>query len=267
MRIYLSSFTENAFYAYTEKFPEDKLNILISYGLRKSYYSNFIKQHRSRINSLILDSGAFTLNSAKSEALKKKISLEGYIAYCKRFGHAFDFYFMFDKNFTNDGLMENFECQRKMENEGLTPVPVVHNYTGEDTSYFIQRGYELIALGFSESKDKTQENIGKLSYQIHNAGRKVHVLGISAYDKLAEYPIAYSDSSSWGQNRIYACIPFWNENNPGTDKTDFIYFKDRVKTKDRKHWYDEYKDKDLLKEYLSSTFGYSYFDLLVRGLY
>lgn len=93
MNIYLSSFTVKHLDMFMERFPDAKLNVLLSYGLKNKNMFRFIKQYRSRINSLILDSGAFTLNMAKNKSTRNKIDFMGYRDFLKRFAKDFDFVF------------------------------------------------------------------------------------------------------------------------------------------------------------------------------
>ena len=263
MRIYLSSFTEQALFEYVKIFPSSKLNILISYGLRNASYKTFIENNERNINSLILDSGTYTLNFAKDLALRQKINFSGFCAFIEQFENSFDYIFNFDKYFDDNGMMRNMYYQEKLEELGYKNiVPVVHNYSGEDLDYLIHKGYKLIALGYS--KEKNQKNIVKLANKAYSNKVKVHVLGVSSYKKLANAPIAYCDSSSWVHYSLNGVLNYWNPKKDSSDKTDSLHFAhDGTRNPNWKgYYYSDYLYLEDLKKYLDETFGYDYHDLL-----
>jgi len=261
MRIYLSAFSERSLISYLNYFNKTKLNILISFALRQSHYYSLIKNYKSNINSLILDSGAYTKNNAQSELLKKSITFEGYKEFCKIFRNDFDFAFNFDVNFNQDGFSDNLYYLKQLEQEGLNPVPVLHDYINTEAKYYIEKGYPITALGFSEDKKKIY--FKPIIEEFHKANKKIHLLGKSNFDDLYDAPVAYSDSSSWAQNQRFACISFWCKSKPGRNKSETIHFRDmdvaRIK---RSNWYDDYKYRDDLEEYLDDSFGFKYYDLM-----
>ena len=262
MRIYLSSFTESALLAYVDRFENAKLNILISYAFRNKHYNSFIKKYNKNINSLILDSGAYTMNNAKSEKLRDSISFDGYKSFCRHLGHEFDFAFNFDADFSSDGFTDNYYYLEELEKEGLNPVPVLHDYTGTEADFYAQGERKLIALGYSENKKKIY--FKPMVEKLHKYSKQVHLLGKSGFDALYDLPIAYSDSSSWAQNQRFSCICFWRKSKISSEnKTETIYFKDSdIARVQRKNWYDEYKYREELETYLKETFDYNYYDLL-----
>lgn len=261
MRIYLSSFTEKALVSYLELFKDAKLNILISFALRRGDYYKLIKKYKNNINSLILDSGAYTINNAMSQKLCQKSDFSGYKEYCKAFDGMFDFVFNFDVDFTPNGFGVNLSYLNKLENDGILAVPVVHDYLGREADFYAKEHYEIVALGFSD--DKKKENIDPIVQRLHVANKKVHLLGVSNYIFLYDLPVAYCDSSSWGQNQRYACISYWCVSKPGLNKTETIHMKVfDVAPVPRKNWYDDYKYRNDLENYLKINFDYNYYDLL-----
>ena len=74
MKIYLSSLNTNSLEAYLEIFPDAKLNVLVSYGLRNKSVDAFLHEYASNINSIILDSGTYTMNWIASEDKEWAIS-------------------------------------------------------------------------------------------------------------------------------------------------------------------------------------------------
>lgn len=261
MRIYLSAFSERSLVSYLNYFKDAKINILISYALRQSHYYNLIKNYKDNINSLILDSGAYTKNKAKSEALKKSITFGGYKEFCKIFREDFDFAFNYDVNFDKDGFADNLYYLNQLRIEGLDPVPVVHDYINTESDYYLAGEFPITALGFSEDKKKTY--FKPIIEKFNNAGKKVHLLGKSNYDDLYDIPIAYCDSSSWAQNQRFACISYWCKSKSANNKAETIHFRDMDVAKiKRKNWYDDYIYRDDLEEYLNENFGFRYYDLV-----
>ena len=234
MNLYLSSFTIEALTEYNLLFPDEKLNVLLSYAYRNGNYYHFLNTHRDKINSLILDSGTYTKNKSTNIGLTESIRFEGYKAYLKSFDCAYDYYFNYDRNFSPEGVFENLYYQTRLQDCGHFPVPVVHDYNRSELYFYLYNerySSETIALGFAKDKLK---NIERLSWEIYDCGKKVHVLGVSSYNKLKETPIAYTDSSSWMQYSNYGQIRFWNENkrfrgnklSSDPDFTDTINFLD-----------------------------------------
>ena len=264
MNLYLSSFTTQHLVEYTRLFPDEKLNILVSYGLRNQNIADFISEHEDKINSLILDSGTFTMNFAQQEVTRKKIDFEGYRAFLKTIGHRFDYAFNFDSNFADHGQDDNDRYMRILQDDGLNVVPVVHSYSEREVKHYLKEGHTIIALGYSEGK-KTEANIKKLSQMIHDNGAKVHVLGISTWKKLAHTPVAYCDSSSWMQYGRFGIIQYWNEDKivpADSDKTDSIHFKDSLDSKSAKHQFHDYAHGKQLYKWIKDEFGWDYYELM-----
>lgn len=258
MNLYLSSFTTKQLEAFIQLFPGIKLNILVSYGLRNKSIADFLFKYQGNINSLILDSGTFTMNFAQQKATRERIDFNGYRAYLRELGHLFDFVFNFDSEFDEYGQAQNDRHMNILLDDGHPVVPVVHTYKDKEVEHYLKQGHPIIALGYS--KDKTKANIERCCKLIHDGGAKTHVLGVSTWGKLAHTPVAYCDSSSWIQHSIYGCIQFWNENRvagSNGDKTDTFRFLDtKVPKKTDKPFYHEYKHQEVFDTWLKDTFGW-----------
>ncbi|MFP3867755.1 MAG: hypothetical protein ACLFUU_06300 [Desulfobacteraceae bacterium] len=146
MRIYLADINLEMVLAYHKRFPERKLNVLRSFAGINRDDRELGVTHRDKLNSLILDSGTFTINMAQQKP-KLNLNLDTYQSYLLSFGQHYDFYFNFDVDFTQHGFQTNLECQRQLETAGLQPVPVIHDIYGAEVEYFIAQGYELVAIG------------------------------------------------------------------------------------------------------------------------
>jgi len=267
IKIFLSSFTFKILLAYKAIFPKAEMNVLLSFGTRSQDYIDMIFTYRHMINSLICDSGAFTKNFANAMTAAK-ISLDGFIAFGKQplIQKAFDFIFNYDENFNLDGFETNLRNMLKMKNANFNSVPVVHDYLGvvfDEIEYFVNKGYPLIALGYSKHKMVDgKENIKQAVSKIVKGKSRVHLLGISSYDILAENPIHYSDSSSWAQEGLYGCTIWWNPCKQGENKTDRIRFLDRENSHKRHtHHIGNYEYIDEFQRYLKDQLGMTLLDL------
>lgn len=262
MKIYLSSIQTKVIDRYLELFPEAKLNVLISFAYKNNTFPEYYGRLKPHISSLILDSGAFTLNNLK-ENQKTKVTIESYKDYVKAFGPKYDYVFSFDRHFHKEGLNENLVYHERLRGVHPRIVPVIHDFFGEDADCYINMPDPIVSVGFSEDK-KRPENVAWITRKLHDAGKVVHALGISNYSRLATNPIALCDSSSWTQPGQYNKLQIWLESNPGEDKTEIIYFEDHAQTSsknDAKLVYTNHKKKDEIVNHLENI-GLNYEDLL-----
>ncbi|BAH76708.1 hypothetical protein [Solidesulfovibrio magneticus] len=260
MRIYLSGFGVKELEEYTRCVPQAKLNILLSYSGKDPDYKKFLEDKHDNINSVILDSGAFTANFSITPG-DLPFSFEGYKAFCVRYKGSYDFAFNYDIDFEKESLSTNYNFLEILKDAGIPVVPVVHDYTGGEVDLYIKQKYQIISAGYSKN-EKNKENIKNIAIKIYNAGCKAHALGVSSYDWCADAPIHYSDSSSWSKYPAYGFIPFWNPSVADENKTHVIKFNDRINSKRALHNYDNYGYRSELEEYLNKRLGYKYIDLL-----
>jgi len=267
IKIFLSSFTLRVLLAYKNLYQKAEMNVLLSYGTRSQDYYDMIFTFHHLINSLICDSGAFTKNFANAMTAAK-ISLEGFISFFKQpqIQKKFDIIMNYDEIFEMNGFETNLRNMWKIEDKKIPCAPVIHDYLGvvfDEIGYFLEKEYPLIALGYSEHKMVDgKNNIQYAVNRIVNAGSKVHLLGISSYDILAENPIHYCDSSSWAQEGIFGCIIWWNPNKPGENKTDRIRFLDRENSHLRHTRHiGNYEYVEEFQNYLKDQLGMKLLDL------
>lgn len=259
MRIYLSGFSTRELEEYVRCIPQAKLNILLSYGLKTGDYRNFLDKNHKNIDSLILDSGAFTANFTKNKE-NLKFTFEGYKSFCLKYKDRYDFAFNYDIDFDKNNFSTNYMYLKRLREEGINVVPVIHDYTEEESDIYIKDNYEIIAIGYSDT-EKNEENIRLVSNKLYSNGRKVHALGVSSYSWLANSPIHFADSSSWAKYPAYGFMPFWNLSLPDDDKTHKLKFEDYTNSKLTKYQYNKYQYKHDLEKYLKERFGYEYIDL------
>jgi len=259
MIIYLSGLDIKVLLEYLKLFPGSKLYGLRSFGRPSGEHYLFYKKYRDILGGLVLDSGVFTLVHTLHHNYTV-ITLSGYISYVLEFGKYFDFYFNFDDDFSSGGFDNNWSNQLKMEEAGLHPVPVLHDITGPEADFYIDKGYKIVAIGSQQSM-----NLGKLTpvvEKLHDAGIKVHLFGVTKYNFLSSLPIYSCDSSTWTQAGDRGYILYWNSQKRGADKTDKICLPDYKDEHRGSVYFNDYEYKDELKKYLETNFGISYLKLL-----
>ena len=225
MKLYQASLNLRVLKKHYELFPDKMLNVLRSFGVLKNENFGFMETHRSKIDSLVLDSGTWPLNNTESSS--SSVSLEGYMSYLSNFHRYFDYYFNFDSDHSIDGFETNINNQIELEEAGLNPVPVIHDIYGEEVDCYIDNGYTMVAIGSSQvnSPDDIESVVDKL----YAAGIKIHLFGRSSYRFLAPYPLYSCDSTTWALTGGYGYMHYWNPNKKSNDKTDKIYLEEKEK--------------------------------------
>lgn len=262
IKIYLSSFNFEVLKAYKSINNSAEMNILLSYGTTSNDYYDMIVRSKGMINSLILDSGAFSLNNIEGST-GKPIDIDGFIEYCKTFKEKFDFIFNFDEDFSLTGFEKNYKNQKKIEAAGIEVVPVVHDYIGEEVNELDEylKHYKLVSLGFSKHKSN-KKDLKSAVTKIKQAKAKVHLLGISAYDRLKDLPVDYSDSSNWAQGQAFGFMYYWNAKNTPNKPELTLRFKDFEPNRtENMKFLDESPYFDEIMEYLKSELGISHKNL------
>lgn len=266
VKIYLSSLSIEIANHLGELFPDKPLNILRSFGVESNEDYAIINGAIPKLGSHILDCGTFSLNFANNVD-DEKVSIEGYIAYLKHFKKHYDFYFSFDRNFTIYGAKENLKCLQQLRDAGLEPVPVIHDYYRGEVQFYIDHGYKFVALGSIMEKGKNkmlrkQKHINFAVEQLYQAGVDVHLFGKSSFKSIAYLPLYSCDSSSWAQNNKFGFILYWNPEKEGEDKTDKLFFYEKLSDyySDRKY-YNQYDFRPQFERYLEGL-GITYLDLI-----
>ena len=176
---------------------------------------------KSNFPRVIIDSGAFTAWSTG-----KQIKPEDYgkwaIEFDKKWRHKFaSLYFMnLDVIGDQDATWKN---QRKLENMGLTPIPIVTFNVDLKHLDKALAEYDYIALGGLVPYSRNKKVLSKwldtcfsrvVQYK-RKTGilRKIHLLGVTTDWVLKRYPCYSSDSSSW-----VSCLRFGGAKAAGIDK-------------------------------------------------
>ena len=251
MRLYHATMTYKVFKMYHELFPHRKINILESFAdLRKI---NKFMNRRSDMNSIILDSGTYTINNS---SIGSDLTIRDYINYLRYNGHLYDFYFNFDDDFTVEGVEHNCINLAQMEESGLNPVPVIRDIYIE-LDEILDQGYPYIAL--ASPHIATVDDLGFAMEKVKKTKTRVHLLGELDFDFLTLFPINSVDASSWTKTGAYGDILFYNPEGI----TDRIYLQEYMRdTKGGRATYCDYEYQDELDRYLKETFCIEYSDLL-----
>ena len=258
MKLYHASLNLRVLKKYHELFKE-RSNVLLSLADESHEWLAFLNDCRPMINSLIVDSGAYSVANGNSN-----LTIDQVISHLKIWGHHYDLYFNFDTDFSEGGFENNIDNQLKMERAGLKPVPVIHNFFNEEIDhYMIENGkYDWLALGSRQSSKF--ENIAHAVRRIKkgNPAIKIHWFGGSTYEWLIQLPIAACDTTSWAKAGAYGIIKYWNPHNEEIDKTDYIYVGGRIKDLDTSvYHFVTYPFREDVEAYLHANFGFRYMDL------
>jgi len=250
--IYHAGITAKIVRAYAQINPKAKLDALLSYGIKNMHTASLLFQDRHLVGNVACDSGTWTLNQNPAK-YRDTITLKGYSGYLRNLASKFEFYFNFDDDFSAGGFENNLWNQLRLEEQGLRPVPVIHDcYSKEEVGYYIDHGYEMVAIGSGELKMQGVTELNRITEKFHAKGIKVHFLGCTEYLKLANTPVYSCDSSSWGQKGTKGYILYWNPEKPGEDKTDAIDF---VANQHGRVFYKDYPFLWDLEEHIESRLG------------
>lgn len=260
---YQASLSLEVFLRFAQIFPGKDVNILLSFAMLNRDVNEFLGTYRDKIGKIILDSGTWTLNKSNGGDVKK-ITLDNYQRYLKRFGHLFDFYMNFDSDFTESGAEINQYNQMVLEDAGLNPIPVVHDIYGPEIDQYIQDGYERVALGSPQIR--TQRDMEQVMRRFNGTDIKIHTLGKSGFNLLAYFQINSSDSAMWAREGAYGYVRWWNPKRNGEDKTDRIYLGEYISIAHNHIFeYFTYEYKQDFDAYLLKTFNLTYYDFFGKG--
>ena len=260
VRLFLAAMNLQVLDTYSKIFNK-KLNVLLSYAYRGISYSNFMVQDRDKIDKLILDSGAWTLNNKKYYNKDLDVPKE-LIFYYQDVEKYFDFTFNYDSDFSVGGFEKNYFNQLEMEKANLSPVPVVHDFYGKtEIDHYIKRGYPRVALGSCEGRNF--DHILYATQRLKDAGIEVHLFKSGSYSMLSRLPVDSADASSWAHHAMCGCIIFWNPKKPGENKTQMLRMPDfLIKDKKGITYFDDYEYRYEVEELIYETTGITYNDLM-----
>jgi len=257
MRIFHASLSLSVLRKYFEVF-KNPLHVLVSLAVNKSERRGFLITFRHMVGGLFGDSGAWSVAKGNSTLTMEKV-----ISHLREWGQYYDLYFNFDTDFSDQGFDSNIANQVKMEQEGLKPVPVIHNFFDGEIDCYVQSGkYDWLALGSSQSSKFMNIKYAIDRIKWGNPNIKIHWFGGSKFYWLCRLPIASCDTTSWAATGEYGYIMFWNPRNPKFNKSERIYVSGRIrKFKKNEYHFETFPWKNELEAYLLNTFGLTYADL------
>jgi hypothetical protein len=223
MKIFHAGLTWTVIQKYQMIYPDSRPNDLLSYGRPDRNNTAVMFKNRAKVGKIMLDSGTWTYNQ-NPQKYKYKITFPGYMAYLSRMAGRIDYYFNFDLDFSADGFDTNIEYQQELEEAGYRPIPVIHDCYGNEIQYYIDAGYDYVAIGSGELRGSL-ELLQPIVARLHEKCIRVHFLGSTDFEKLAYTPAYSSDSSSWSQagTRRRGHINFWNPMKSGYDKSENVF--------------------------------------------
>lgn len=261
MRIYHADLNLKAFLKYLELFPDRRINLLLSFGNITQDDYEYMKVHSKHLNNSLQDSGVWTANFAKPER-RKKITLLTYLYHLKLYYNCFDDIFNFDIDFSENGFETNLNNQLFLEKNGFNPIPVIHSYSPNEVNYYIDRGYDFIAIGSSQVKNN-YTMLSALVWRLYYENIKVHLFGTAKYEYIATLPIFSCDTTNWSHSATRGYIYYWNENKVTyQDKTDIIFFEDHFLMDYERNYYVNYKYRSEFEKYLKDNFNMSISNLV-----
>jgi hypothetical protein len=260
MKIYHSSLSKDAAVLYKALKPNEKLHALLSYGRRENHSAYFLVENRKILDGLVLDSGTFT-KQKHPDLYEENITLEGYISYLENFNSQLDFYFNFDEDYDGSGFETNYINQLMIERQGFKPVPVVHDCYSDEIQRYIDAGHKLIAIGSGELKHAGLDELQMICEKPYHAGVKIHFLGITKFDKLANIPVYSCDASTWAHSSASGKVHFWNPEKRGQRKIETIRFTFKSEERFLKDYIDNHPSKWVIAKYLKTELGFTLNDL------
>ncbi len=220
-------------------------------------------KRRGLVGKLALDSGAFAIQKDKNADAEKarKLYLK-FMEYAKANAHKFDIIFNFDRVFTPDGFLENYENLLGLLEEGIPAWPVSHDIVGKDYKDLIDMGYKKIAIG--QDKGRNLKNLITADIEMIILGiEKVHLLGVATPKLLYHIPITSADASSAKRYAGFGRINFYNPDDATNFYGEYLKLPKRHTTEPTE---DEFvtKKEILLKWLATQNIKISWEDLTCR---
>lgn len=233
MKIFQSSLSISVIKKLHEINPALKPNVLITfYGLDRPM--DYTKTYRSMINGLILDCGAFSLNSKKlspeAHAIECDKLFRQYRDYTQLTQNDYDFLFSFDDDFTPNGFDHNLERLMELEAAGINVVPVVHNLHNHEIDFFIDARpkYPIVAIG--QCKDDHRDNLKVLFKAVdpfYRKGIRVHLFGMTTPSLISHVPAYSCDSKTWLDYAGRGRALYYDHESGLLNKQKLIHFPDK----------------------------------------
>lgn len=270
MKIFLSSLSIPVIKKMHGINPELKPNVLITfYGLKRP--ADYITVHRNKINGLILDCGAFSLNNKNLSSQAFSIECEKlflqYRDYTKLTQGDYDYLFSFDDDFTSEGFDHNLQRLMDLEAAGVKAVPVIHNLHNHEIDYFIDAKpkYPLVAIGQCPADARDDVNVlFEAVDKLYRNGIKVHLFGMTAPNLISNVAAYSCDSKTWIDYASRGRVLYYNQERKTLNKEELIYFPDKENFGNPGNavYYKDYKHLAAFKEHIGSKLGLELNDLI-----
>jgi hypothetical protein len=259
MRIYHAAVNVYVLNEYKKRFPKRDVHVLRAHSHKNGDDRLLRTTHRPKCASLYYDSGTYYFYKV-AEFPGLPVNFNSYLSYLKYYRKYYDRVFNFDCDFGDEGFDTNIYYQKRLEDEGLDPVPVVHSIHGDEIDYYIEQGYEDVALGSPQITD-----FGTLAYVMNKfKGTKirVHLFGNTRFEFLSEFPIYSCDSSVWAQAARFGEIVWWNPLKKGLNQTDRVYIEEYYHEEPKRNRLSVCQYKTELLSYLYDELNITVDDLL-----
>lgn len=184
-----------------------KLRILLSYWYYKDTDLDalFTKYFTPPYPDVFADSGGFS-----AETQGAVIAPQEYAAWVKRWAYLFSVYANLDVIGDAVGTAEN---QKRLEDMGLTPLPVFHVGENWDVLEGLVERYSYVALGGMVPHMRFAKRLIPWlikAFKIAQGRAVFHGFGATSWEVISQLPWYSVDSSSWGQGFRYGQVPVFD---------------------------------------------------------
>ena len=160
-----------------------------------------------KFKGFLLDSGAFTIFTQKSN----KMDFEEYLNKYIKFINDYDIKQFFELDIDSVvGYEKVLEYRKRLEEStGKKCIPVWHKSRGKEEFIKLCREYPYVAIGGIVSKEITRNEYKYFPWfinQAHKHGAKIHGLGFTNLKGLQQYHFDSVDSSSWTTGNRFGFI-------------------------------------------------------------
>ena len=160
-----------------------------------------------KFKGFLLDSGAFTIFTQKSN----KMDFEEYLNKYIKFINDYDVKQFFELDIDSVvGYEKVLEYRKRLEEgTGKKCIPVWHKSRGKEEFLKMCREYPYVAVGGIVSKEITRNEYKYFPWfinQAHKYGAKIHGLGFTNLKGLQQYHFDSVDSSSWTTGNRFGFI-------------------------------------------------------------
>jgi len=262
MRVYISSPGWKVLDFIFNRFPEIRLNILLTAARMPRRYKEYLTTFSSMIESVILDNGAFSAMNSKLNVSLEQL-LQRFTIHSSLNQSQYLMVFSPDFEFGPNGFEANYNHWLDMEELNIMAVPVIHNLKNHEAWSYSQTLPEFIAIGQSNNR-RIPANLFPVVYRLyHEKHIKVHLFGMTDFSLISGCPAFSCDSKSWIDDATTGIIRFWNPEKEDRNKTDIIYFPEELdKRKPNMFSRYDYPHIEVFKQFLNDQLGISLDDLI-----